>query len=72
MKYQEIFTTVEQVTNGCVEVGEGCATVYVELDEEDDTIELTINSQWFDRADLLELAGLLLRIAATLPPEVEE
>jgi len=74
MNYPEIFTTVEveQVSAGTVEMPHMGAEVSVDVDDEDGTVMLTIDEQWFCRHDVLQLAKILIRIAAFLPEEDEE
>ena len=74
MNYPEIFTTVEQVriTSGLVEMPHMGAEVSVDVDDEDGTVLLNIDEQWFCRHDLLELATILCRIAATMDPVEDE
>ena len=72
MKYPEIFQTKTVVTDGRVILPHMDAQVDVSVDSEDDTVMLTIDEQWFCRHDLLELASILVRIAATLPVEDSE
>ncbi len=59
------------INDGEVEMPHMGGVVGVALDDEDGTVMLTIDEQWFCRHDLLELASILCRIAATMEPEEE-
>lgn len=72
MIYPEIFQTKTTVTEGRVILPFMGAQVDVGVDEEDDTVQLSIDMQWFCRGDLIELASILVRIAQTMPVEDEE
>lgn len=72
MNYPEIFTTIDVVTDGEIQLPHMGATIGVNLDDEDGTVMLTIDEQWFCRHDLLELATILCRIAATMEPDDED
>lgn len=74
MKYPEIFKTVsiEMLSDGVVTTPHMEAEVGFNFDEEDQTVMLSIDEQWFCRHDLLELASILCRIAATMEPEDED
>lgn len=68
MNYPEIFQTVEvdTIVSGSVEMPHMGAEVAISPDEDDGSIQITIDQQWFCRYDLLELAKILIRIAATM------